>query len=197
VSAPEPRASPERHAGVRLRSGAMDIVQLAALPGRARELERIAAGRALQLPALGHAALATDQLSLCVRPERWLLLGPPASHGASARRWHAACADVGAALDLSSGLSALHLAGPAAREVLVRGCRLDLDPQAFPVGAAAATIMAQVSVILAALPSGVLLLTPSTTAQHVRAWLAGVARPFGLLPQTDFTLAELSGDQPT
>jgi hypothetical protein len=41
----------------------------------------------------------------------------------------------------------------------------------------------------------VLLLTPSSTARHVRAWLSGVARPFGLVPQTGFTIAELSGDQ--
>ena len=207
MSAPEPRASAERHAslhsralgerhaGVRLSCGAMDIVQIAAGRGREPELKRIAAGCGVQLPARGRAVFAADQLVLSVRPGRWLLLGSPGSPGASAQLWHKVCTGVGIVLDLSCALSALHLAGPAAREVLVRGCRLDLDPQAFPVGAAAATIMAQVSVILAALPSGVLLLTPSSTARHVHAWLAHAAQPFGLMPHTDFTVAALSGDQ--
>lgn len=195
MSAPEPSSSAGIAAGVRLRCGALDIVQIAARRGRANQLERIARGRAVQLPALGRVALGADQLALCVRPERWLLLSAPASPGATARVWHMAGAGAGTAVDLSSGVAALHLAGAAASEVLLRGCRLDLDAEAFPVGAAAATLIAQVSMILAALPSGVLLLTPSSTARHVRAWLSGVARPFGLVPQTGFTIAELSGDQ--
>jgi heterotetrameric sarcosine oxidase gamma subunit len=201
VSAPEPRSTPEQRAlpdeagGVQLRSGAMDIVQIAARRGHADELRRIARGHAVQLPALGRAALGADQLSLCVRPEHWLLLAAPASPGARARLWHTACAGLGVALDLSCGLSALHLCGPAAREVLVRGCRLDLDPQIFPVGAAAATIIAQVSALLVVLPSGVLLLTPSSTARHMRDWLSCVAQPFGLVLHKDFTAAALFGDQ--
>jgi heterotetrameric sarcosine oxidase gamma subunit len=201
VSAPEPRPSagprvlPDEAGGVQLRCGAMDIVQIAARRGRADEVRRIARDNAVQLPALGRAVRGADQLALCVRPERWLLLAAPATAGASARLWHTACAGVGVALDLSGGLSALHLAGPAAREVLVRGCRLDLDPQIFPVGAAAATIIAQVSALLVVLPSGVLLLTPSSTARHMRDWLSCVAQPFGLVLHKDFTAAALFGDQ--
>jgi heterotetrameric sarcosine oxidase gamma subunit len=173
---------PGEVAGVQIETSASDIVEIAALRGRARDLERIALGRGVQLPALGRAVLASDHVALCVRPERWLILTPPASAGASAAVWQVACAGLGAALDLSSGLSALELTGAAAREVLVRSCRIDLAADAFPVGAAAATIMVQVAVILVALPSGVLLLTPSSTARHVHEWLMSTARPFGLMP---------------
>src|SRR4029077_5615429 len=107
----------------------------------------------------------------------------------------AACARVGAAVALSSGLAAWHLAGPRVREVLSRACRLDLDPQVFPAGSAAATLMAQVAVILAVLPSGLLLLTPATTARHLREWLASTAKPFGLVPGADVTVAAVSGDK--
>lgn len=181
-------------AGVRLASCAADIVEIAAFHGRARELESIAGGRGVDLPALGRLALASDQLALCVRPERWLLLGPPAFPGATAALWHAACARVGAAVDLSSGLTALHLSGPQVREVLSRGCRVDLDPDVFPAGSAAATIMAQVAVILAVLPSGLVLLTPASTARHLREWLASTAKPFGLVLRADVTVAALSGE---
>jgi sarcosine oxidase subunit gamma len=169
------------------------VVEIAALHGRAREIGSIARGRGLDLPALGRLALGSDQLALCVRPERWLLLGPPAFPGATAALWQAACARVGAAVDLSSGLTALHLSGPQVRELLSRGCRLDLDPDVFPAGSAAATIMAQVAVILAALPSGLLLLTPATTARHLREWLISTAKPFGLVLRADVTVAVLSG----
>jgi sarcosine oxidase gamma subunit len=57
---------------------------------------------------------------------------------------------------------------------------LDLEPEAFPLGRAAATIMAQVSVVLVALPAGMLLLTPASTAQHLGEWLAASGAPFGL-----------------
>jgi heterotetrameric sarcosine oxidase gamma subunit len=182
-------------ADVRLASCAADVVEIAAFHGRARELESLAVGRGLDLPALGRLALASDQLALCVRPERWLLLGPPALPGATAALWQAACARVGAAVDLSSGLTALHLSGPQLRELLSRGCRLDLDPQVFPAGSAAATIMAQVAVILAVLPSGLVLLTPASTARHLREWLISTAKPFGLVLRADVTVAALSGDE--
>ena len=185
MSGPDPVS-----AGVRLASCAADVVEIAALHGRARELEILAGGRGLDLPALGRLALASDQLALCVRPERWLLLGPPAFPGATAALWQAACA-----VDLSSGLTALHLSGPQDRELLSRGCRLDLDPEVFPAGSAAATIMAQVAVILALLPSGLLLLTPATTARHLREWLISTAKPFGLVLRADVTVAALSGEE--
>ncbi len=179
-------------AELRLASCAADIVELAALRGRAGELDGIAQAHGWRLPALGRSALGADHLALCVRPQRWLLLGAPASPGANAAHWQAACAGAGAAIDLASALALLHLGGARARELLVRGCRLDLSTDAFPPGSAAATIMVQVSVILVALPSGVLLLTPASTARHMREWLASTAASVGPLPLSEASVAELT-----
>ena len=181
MSAPEIAPVPGEVDGLQLHSSASDIVEIAALRGRAADLASIALGRAVQLPALGRAVIATGHVALCVRPERWLILTPPASGAASADRWRAGCAGVGAAVDLSSGLRVLELSGHAVREVLVRSCRIDLDQAAFPPGAACATIMAQVPVILVALPSAMLLLAATSTAQHVHEWLQSTAQPFGQL----------------
>ena len=175
---------------VALGSCSLDIVELAALRGRAGELERIARDRGVQLPPLGRASIARDAIALGVRPERWLILTPPAAPGTAADAWGPACSGVAAAVDLSSGLAALHVAGSAVPQVLARGCRLDLHPQAFPAQRTAATMMAQVSVILAALHSGWLLLTPSTTARHFQEWLASAARPFGLRALAGLTIFE-------
>ena len=158
----------------------VDIVEIAALRGHALALERIARERGVQLPALGQVIHTSDTLALAVRPERWLILTAAAAAGAAAAGWEAVCSGEATVVDLSSGLAAFHLAGALAPEVLARGCRLDLHPQAFPALRAAATLMAQVSVVLAALHSGWLLLTPATTARHFHEWLASTAQPFGL-----------------
>ena len=194
MSAPDASALPEPAVGVTLATALSDVVELAALRDRAQVLKTLAARRALNLPSFGRVAIARDTLALCVRPERWLLLAPPASPDVTASLWQRACEGVAAAVDLSSGLVALHLDGPHAREALARGCRLDLDPDVFPAGHAAATIIAQVSTILAAVPAGMLILTPTSTARHFQAWLARAARPFGLAARADVTVGALSGD---
>jgi sarcosine oxidase subunit gamma len=169
-------------AGVRLESSATDIVEIAALRGRTDEVDWLARRLGLQLPEVGRLVLGSSHMALSVRPDRWLLLSPPESPGAAAKTWTARCAGFAAVIDLSSALTAFELSGPSAREVLARGCRLDLDPRVFPQGHAAATIMAQLSVILANLGPAMLLLTPSTTARHFGEWLRATGRPFGLEP---------------
>jgi len=173
---------------------AADIVELAAFRGRARELESLAIERGARLAPFGGCAPMQGQLSLAVRPQRWLLLTAPVAAAPAATRWQGACAGIGAAVDLSSALAVFHLAGSAARAVLARGCRLDLHPDAFPSWRAAATPIAQVAVILASLPAGWLLLAPATTARHFHEWLVSAAKPFGLRsttqPSLDLVLAE-------
>jgi len=196
VSAREALGAASEAPGVELAACAVEIVELAAFRARASELSGISRGLGLELAAPGRVAAGSGQLSLCVQPGRWLLLLPPDSPGAQAALWQRACAGVAAVVDHSSGLVALHLAGAELREVLSRGCRLDLDPAFFPPGRAAATLMAQVAVILARLPAGIVLLTPASTARHVREWLTATGRPFGLTAGPDVTVAELSAAAP-
>jgi heterotetrameric sarcosine oxidase gamma subunit len=195
VSAPEGTQQSAPDEGVRLATCAADVIELAALRGRAGNLAEVAAARGVALPERGRTCATANGLALAVRPDRWLLVTPPLAPGAAAAAWERPCAGCAAAVDLSSALTVLHVAGAAVREMLTRGCRLDLDPRAFPAGHAAATPMVQVQVILAALPSGFLLLTPSTTARHLREWLEGAARPFGLGLRGNVTVTDLSGDE--
>jgi sarcosine oxidase gamma subunit len=189
-------------------SPGFEIVEICALRGRADDLRALAATHALTLPTMGRAAVAGDTITLCVRPNRWLLLsnlrfpaawrlrasdsGSPAARRLRAsysgsesesepeealnRRaaeidWARLCEGVGVAIDLSSALTPLQIQDGATYGRLEGGCRLDLDPNVFQEGHAVATIIAQVQVILARLPEGLLVLTPSTTAQHFREWL--------------------------
>jgi heterotetrameric sarcosine oxidase gamma subunit len=197
VSAPESSAPDAGAPGITLASCPADIVELAAFREGARDLERIAAGQNVTLPAPGGLLADSGSLALCVRPERWLIVAPPASPGDSVARWAEASHDRGAVVDLSSALVAFLIEGPAADEMLTRACRLDLDAGAFPVGRAAATIMVQVPAILARLTPGMLLLTPATTAQHLREWLVEASRPFGLAQVTDAAVSELCEESST
>jgi len=196
VSVPEAGLVPDAPAGLTCASLEADIIELAALRERTHVLRALGTRRGLAFPAFGHIATARDRLLLIVRPERWLLLTPTAAPGAALAGWQNACTACAAAIELSSALTALHLAGPAVREVLARGCRLDLHPDAFPAGSAAASHMAQVPVVLAALPAGWLLLTPSSTTRHFRDWLSAAAAPFGLEARGGVTVATLSGEKP-
>ena len=197
MSAPE-SAEPRAGApGIVLASCPADIVELAAFRERADELERISAGQNVTLPAPGGVLADSGGLALCVRPERWLIVTQPMAPGESAASWAEGSSGRGAVVDLSSALSAFLLQGPAADEMLARACRLDLDAGAFPVGRAAATIMVQVPAILARLTPGTLLLTPATTAQHLREWLVEASRPFGLAQVPDAAVGELWGESST
>jgi len=194
---PDGGSGPEPSAGFSCAPLAADIIELAALRERTQVVKALAARRGLSFPATGRVSIGRDTLVLCVRPDRWLLLTAPASHGAALGSWRGACEGCGAVVEHSSALTALHLSGPAVREVLARGCRLDLHPDAFAPGCAAATHMAQVSVLLAALPGGWLLLTPATTARHFTEWLSATAAPFGFLATAGVTVANLFGDRPS
>lgn len=168
-----------------------DVVEIAAGAGRRDALLAMARAHGAELAPFGRATLHASQLLLCVRPERWLILSRAAAAGATAQDWRLACGGAAAVIDQSSGLELLHLSSPAARELLARSCRLDLDPARFPVGAAAATLLAQVQVTIASLPSGLLLLTPASTSRHLREWLASAAAGISLTLQTDISLSTL------
>jgi heterotetrameric sarcosine oxidase gamma subunit len=158
----------------------VEVIEIAALRGGIAAARDFGSGCGEVLPEFGRIAISPAHLALCVRPGRWLLLDPrpPPLRGSRAARWREGCAGSAAVTELSSALAAFSVSGGGHREMLARGCRLDLDPQVFAPGSAAATVMAQVPVILAALSQAMLLLTPASTARHFREWLEVTSQPF-------------------
>jgi sarcosine oxidase subunit gamma len=186
VSAPE--------AAVELAACPLDIIELAARRAAAGPLGDAAARRGLPLAPLGRRCTSPAGLTLCVRPGRWLVLTRPAAAGEAASLWQRDCAGTGTAVELSSALTGFYLRGAAAHELLARGCRVNLAPGAFAADGAAATLIAQVSVIVAAVPQGLLLLTPATTARHLHEWLAASGRPFALTVRGNVTVQGICGE---
>jgi sarcosine oxidase subunit gamma len=159
-----------------------DIVEIAALRGRAPEFASAAAARGIVLPAVGGQAVSRQTSVLWLRPSTWLVVAPEAAPGETAESWCAALAGTGIAIDRSSGLAILDIAGRAVLDLLRHGARIDLDPRAFPTGRVATTVMAQTSVTLVALDAGraYRLLVPATYERHFAAWLAATGAPYGL-----------------
>lgn len=118
---------------------------------------------------------------LCLGPADWLLTG-----GENPAAMLQALLQVdqnvqGLAIwDLSSGLSALQLQGAEARDLLEKGCGLDMHPTVFPLGSCARTRFAQVSVVIDFIqsPDRYELYVPRSYSHYFREWLLDATRDY-------------------
>jgi sarcosine oxidase, subunit gamma len=92
---------------------------------------------------------AGDLTILWLGPDEWLVLTPPGAEAAIIARLREALSAIHAAVtDVSGNHARLRLAGPLAREVLAKGCSLDLHPRRFQSGQCAQTLILRCGVIL-------------------------------------------------
>jgi sarcosine oxidase subunit gamma len=149
-----------------------------------------AVGRALDvlLPNEPNTTAARGQLTvLWLGPDAWLLAGPPGDGGSRIDGLRQALADLHAGItDVTDGRVALRLAGPDAREVLAKGCPLDLHPRAFPPGSCAQSLVAKASVLIHLLddepgrgPTFDLYVARSF-AHYLWTWLDDAGREYGV-----------------
>ena len=139
-----------------------DGVTLAETPMRARLNLRLdpedaealtAAGAVLggSLPRAPNTAAATINgwILLWLGPDEWLVTGPAQEVAALGDALRARLDGHHHALtDVSAMYATLALSGPMAREVLMKGCRLDVHPRAFTPGTCVQTAFAKAQVIL-------------------------------------------------
>ena len=169
MSVPEPSK-------LRIERSEGDLVEVTARRGRGRDVIYAGRARDLHLPGFGAATWSDTYVAACTRPERWWILAPVRPPNESAARIAGLLGTGAIVVDQSSGYVVFDLVGAGWRVLLTRGCRLDLDPGVFAPGHAAATTLAQVHVVLIPHPSGILVLAPSTYAQHFREWLEHLAK---------------------
>ncbi len=86
---------------------------------------------------------------LCLAPNEWLVVTDvlddftwPKHPGREAHALGYAC------VNISDGLVAIRIDGPAVRELLAKGCGLDFHPQLFAAGRCARTRFAQIAVTI-------------------------------------------------
>jgi sarcosine oxidase subunit gamma len=99
-------------------------------------------------PGPGRSASGGDVTVIWIQPGAFMLTAPRGTEGALATRAAAVFAGLAAVEDQSHGRTTIAIAGPAARAVLARGCRLDLHPSAFGPGHAATTQIAHIGCLV-------------------------------------------------
>lgn len=119
------------------------------------------------------AAVAGDRRVLWLGPDEWLVVGPGAELVGLERDLRARFQGPAAAVvDVSGQRTVIELGGPSAREVLMKGCSIDLHPEVFGLGRCARTTLARAQVIL--LPVGrdiYWIFVQSTFAEYLAEWL--------------------------
>ena len=102
------------------------------------------------LPAMpGTCASGTDTTVIWFGPQEWLVTSTQRGGEALETELHEAVAAAGgAAVDVSAQRTTVRLRGAHARDVLAKGCSLDLHPRVFGPGAAAQTMLALAAVVL-------------------------------------------------
>ncbi|HEX5078735.1 MAG TPA: sarcosine oxidase subunit gamma family protein [Geminicoccaceae bacterium] len=176
-----------RPRGIRLAERRLGKIELRGDPADRAFMAAVGRTLDLLLPGEPNTTAGRGELAaLWLGPDAWLLTSPPpqvAGHVAALRQ---ALADVHAAVtEVSDGRVVLRLAGPSARDVLAKGCPLDLHPRAFAAGRCAQSLLAKASVLIHLVnddaPRGPTfdLYVARSFAHYLFAWLEDAGREFG------------------
>lgn len=119
-----------------------------------------------------------SRAALWLGPDEWLLIGPP-----DAGPW--IVEEVGAALrgthhsvvDVSASRVALELRGLGVRELLSKGCSIDLHPRVWTAGSCAQTVLGKAPVILHERDGATRILVRTSFADYLKEWFAASGAP--------------------
>ena len=149
-----------------------------------------AVGRVLDLllPSEPCTSAAKAQIAaLWLGPDEWLVTCPAHDVPRLVGALREALADVHAAItDVTDGRVAFRLAGPNARDVLAKGCPLDLHPRVFPVGSCAQSLLGKATVLIHLLDDqteggpGFDLHVARSFADYLWLWLEDAGREYGV-----------------
>jgi sarcosine oxidase subunit gamma len=113
-----------------------------------RRVPAYLAGLPLPLQPNRTASMRTVRV-LWLGPDEWLVTAPEGAVPELPTRIARAIADqLGAVVDLSASRAIIEIAGPRARELLQKGCGLDLHPRAFGPGQCAQTLFTRLPVVI-------------------------------------------------
>ncbi|WP_369269156.1 sarcosine oxidase subunit gamma [Streptomyces sp. R11] len=155
-----PRTSPLAHLEERMRAATVSGARGVALAERpfltmvnlrvdpaSEAADRMAKTLGAPLPQhCGHTTASDAHTIVWLGPDEWLVLSEAPSVATELKE--ALGADPGSVVNVSANRTTLELSGPTARQVLEKGCPLDLHPRAFGPGRAVSTTVGPVAVLL-------------------------------------------------
>jgi sarcosine oxidase subunit gamma len=134
-----------------------------------------------QLPREVGASVPGSIRILCLAPAEWLLVSDELSASSIMERGAADLAGQSAiVVDASDGMGALSIRGLMARDVLSKGCGLDLRPNVFPIGRCARTRFAQMPMIIDHIddPVGFRLYVARSYLRYLTVWVEDASAEF-------------------
>lgn len=139
------------------------------------------------LPIEPNTIVERDGLTVCwLGPDEWMAITPPDGETDTAASLHDALGDLHVAVtDYTGYYTMVNLEGPHARDLLAKGCTLDLHPRAFMPGRCAQTNVAKATGLLVprlnrhGLQSFDVVVRRSF-ADYLALWIEHSAREYGL-----------------
>lgn len=136
------------------------------------------------LPVEPNTCSAAEHQLFWLGPDEWLLVTPVTAAADLARRLERALSSIHAAVnDVSGGQVALMLQGTGCRELLARGCTLDLHPRVFEVGDCAQSGLAKANVLIALMDDAptFMVAVRRSFSDYLCRWLAHAGRTEGIV----------------
>ena len=116
-------------------------------------------------------------------PDEWLLTSTGISPEALEEELRTELRPAGGtAVDVSAQRIVLRISGPRARDMLAKGCSIDLHPRVFGPGSSAQTTLGQAGVVLLALDDGFAVLVRSSFAGYLATWLLDASLEYTVHP---------------
>ena len=134
----------------------------------------------LALPAIGKSVEKDGVVVAWAALDAWIVTAAAPGRGVLYQTLDEQCRGLAAVTDQSHGLTGFAISGSRCRDVLAKGCAVDLDPAQFPMTACAATQMEHISVHLRRSGEDAFeLLVPTSYALSFWEFLTEMALEFG------------------
>lgn len=152
----------------------MSVLEVAAFRAmQSIDIEHFEAATGVTPPAAGSAVRSAEVEVASLGPNRWAIIAPSELSFPPGDNF--------AVTDLASARARFTISGPKYAAVLAKGTSIDLHPDVFPPGGAAATRISHFSALIWRLEmeDGFSILTPRSYAHSFYDWLVLAAAEFG------------------
>jgi sarcosine oxidase, subunit gamma len=160
----------------------LGYINLRGDPADSAFLDAVTAVLGLALPLVPNTTGGSAERAVFwLGPDEWLIVTAPDAQLQLTEELEAALQGQHVAItDLSGGQCAIAVSGPRARELLAKGCGLDLHPRKFPPGRCAQTVLAKAGVLICHWDESPAfeVLVRRSFADHLWSWLRAAAQSF-------------------